>query len=67
MGCIFAYPSEQLISFLWYGSDMTDMKDPLCPACQSDLGSDAMLKDMTGYQLIFCGKCGFTVGDVNYF
>lgn len=46
---------------------MTQNKDPLCPACQSNLGSYAMVRDMTGYQLVFCGNCGFTIGAVNYF
>jgi transcription elongation factor Elf1 len=46
---------------------MADEVTPLCPACQSQLGSNARLKDMTGYQLVYCGTCGFTVGAVNYF
>lgn len=46
---------------------MTDMENPLCPACQSNLALAARLRDMTGYQLVFCGQCGFTVGAVNYF
>ncbi|MBN1390913.1 MAG: hypothetical protein JXA22_09770 [Candidatus Thermoplasmatota archaeon] len=46
---------------------MTDMKDPLCPACRSNLALSARLKDMTGFQLVFCGQCGFTIGAVNYF
>jgi len=46
---------------------MADKEIPMCPACQSDLSSMARLKDMTGYQLVYCGRCGFTVGAVNYF
>jgi len=40
---------------------------PLCPACQAEMRVNARLLDMTGYQLVFCGKCGFTMGAVNYF
>jgi predicted amidophosphoribosyltransferase len=40
---------------------------PLCPACQSEMKTNARLLDMTGYQLVFCGRCGFTIGAVNYF
>lgn len=44
-----------------------EQKRPLCPACRSDLAAAARLMDMTGYQLVFCSNCGFTVGAVNYF
>lgn len=46
---------------------MVEKVTPLCPACQCDLGIYSALRDMTGYQLVHCGKCGFTVGAVNYF
>ncbi|GEM_PF-2788897 len=44
-----------------------DQISPLCPACRAELAANAMLRDMTGYQLVYCGKCGFTLGAVNYF
>ncbi|MDG6225239.1 MAG: hypothetical protein QCI82_06970 [Candidatus Thermoplasmatota archaeon] len=40
---------------------------PKCPACECELRTNARLLDMTGYQLVFCGRCGFTMGAVNYF
>jgi len=46
---------------------MTEKVEPLCPACQSNLATAARLRDMTGYQIVYCGRCGFTVGAVNYF
>lgn len=64
---IFGHPTKPKLSIHVDFSEMTDIKDPLCPACQSNLAKSARLRDMTGFQLVFCGQCGFTVGAVNYF